>query len=248
MQAVSEGSLSIHLDLQLGDRHLSLQIDVGESGNASGDLSHLSSLFPKNLKIGAEDFNHDLGGDSAQHVTEAVTDGLPDIDKGSGHGAEFFSDLGEDFGARTAAFVKLDIIFIHAHGHHVVIPLRPTRAATYTFDLRDALEKFDSDLTDLVGLSEGSAGCAGKGDRGAALIEGGKELFSHERIKHHCRRECHADESKHEQGSFESESEKGELHDFFHGANEDAIAVSFPLFRAQEERAEHGDHGQADHK
>ena len=234
MQAVGEGALSIDLDLQLGNGHLSLQIDVGESGNASGDVSHLSSLFPKNLKIGAEDFHHDLGGDSAQHVTEAMTDGLPDIDKGSGHGAELFTDLGEDFGTRASAFVKLDIVFIHAHGHHVVIPFRTPRTATYTFDLGDALEKSDSDLTDLIGLSEGGAGGTGKGDRGAAFIEGRKELLSHERIKHQRGCECHANECEHEQGSFQGESEKGELHEFFHGANEDAIAVCFSLFRAQE--------------
>ena len=245
LDAVGDGALAIHFDLDLRDGDLGFEVDVGEAGDGLGEVADLGAFFAEDLEIGAEDFDGDFGGDAAEHVGEAMADGLADIDEGAGDGLEFGADVSEDDFPGSAGVVEFDIELIDADGHDVVVFFSATSTAADAFDFGNALEEADANFADFVGVGEGGAGGADEGDGGAAFVESGQELFAHEGIEHDGGDEQDAGEGDDEDGGVQSDAEEGAFDDPLHGADEEAIGrMVRGGFGFEEDGAKDGDDGE----
>ena len=98
------------------------------------------------------DLHRDLRGNAAEHVTEAVADGLADIHEGAWDTLELFANFRKNLLTVTAAFVELDIELVDGDRHDVVVPLGASGAASDGFDFRNFQQQFDRAAADLIRL------------------------------------------------------------------------------------------------
>ena len=123
---VGGGAVAIDLDAELGNDRLLVEFTVFETGQAFGDGLDLDAEIAEGIEIGAEDFDGDGSGDSAEHMADAIGQRSHDHAKGSWDALDFFTDLREDFGAGPLWSVawgggaKIDIEFCGADGNDMI--------------------------------------------------------------------------------------------------------------------------------
>ena len=154
---------------------------------------------------------------------------LADVEEGAGDLAEFRAHFGEDLRARAALLVKLDVKFIHRHGHHVVVAFGAARAAADALYLGDRLQKPHADFADFVALLERCPRRARERDDGATFVERGQEVLAHHRIQNQRPGEQRARDGEHEQRLIEREAEPGAAMEFLERANEKAVVLGITV-------------------
>ncbi len=113
-EAVGGGAFAVRLDAELGNIRLRVETGFFKSGDGAGDGLHLLADAAQLREVGAEDFHRHGGGDSAEHVADAVGQRAADDGEGSGDAAQTGVDLRDDFGAR--AFAVRDEIHVELGG------------------------------------------------------------------------------------------------------------------------------------
>ena len=149
---------------------------------------------------------------------------LADVEEGAGDFPDLRAHFGEDLRARAALLVKLDVKFIHRHGHHVVVAFGAARAAADALYLGDRLQKPHADFADFVALLERCPRRARERDDGATFVERGQEVLAHHRIQN--QRAC---DGEHEQRLIEREAELGAAMGFPERAHEKAVVLGITV-------------------
>ena len=237
IDAKPRSALPVHLDGNLRDEHLRLDLEVLDAVDALHRVPRSPSQPPQLAEIVAEDLDRDLGADAGEQVVEPVRDRLAHVDGDAGDLVELVADLAEDRLSTALGLGQIDVDLRVVDALRVLIELGATGPTAGGDDLGDLAHEALGERAEAVRFLERCTRPGADVDSEGSFVERWEELAAEER-----HRRCRGDDERQSRGHHRLGVPHREREDAavrrLDLANEPPVVVIHPLHRRQEVRAQ----------